>query len=95
MVWQRDNQFCRTRNGEAGGVQEGLPVYYLNHSNRPVRTRMPGGVGGAQLIMAAPYADCLCQQAKMSRLPHYLFRGEARVVEGFSKSVAMAESIFR
>ena len=57
MVWQRDNQFCRTRNGEAGGVQEGLPVYYLNHSNRPVRTRMPGGVGGAQLIMAAPYPD--------------------------------------
>ncbi|MCK6413665.1 MAG: hypothetical protein L6Q55_14770, partial [Azonexus sp.] len=46
-----------TRNGEARGVQEGLPVYYLNHSNRPVRTRMPGGVGGAQLIMAAPYPD--------------------------------------
>ena len=32
-------------------------MYYLNHSNRPVRTRMPGGVGGAQLIMAAPYPD--------------------------------------
>ena len=38
---------------------------------------------------------CLCQQAKMSRLSHYLFRDEARLVEGFSKSVAMAESIFR
>ena len=30
----------------------------LNFSNRPVRTRMPGGVAGAQSVMAAPYADC-------------------------------------
>jgi len=30
----------------------------LKLSNRPVRTRMPGGVAGAQSIMAAPYADC-------------------------------------
>ena len=30
----------------------------LNVSNRPVRTGMPGGVAGAQPIMAAPYADC-------------------------------------
>ncbi len=29
----------------------------LNFSNRPVRTRMPGGVAGAQPLMAAPYAD--------------------------------------
>ena len=29
----------------------------LNFSNRPVRTRMPGGVAGAQSIMAAPCAD--------------------------------------
>jgi hypothetical protein len=29
----------------------------LNLSNRPVRTRMPGGVAGAQSIMIAPYAD--------------------------------------
>ena len=57
MVWQRDNQFCRTRIGETGNVQEGLPAYYLNRSNRPVRTRMPGGVGGAQSLMAAPYPD--------------------------------------
>jgi hypothetical protein len=28
----------------------------LNFSNRPVRTRMPGGVAGEQLT-AAPYAD--------------------------------------
>ena len=29
----------------------------LNDSNRPVRTRMPGGVAGAQFIRTAPYAD--------------------------------------
>ncbi|MBK9439918.1 MAG: hypothetical protein IPN53_00865 [Comamonadaceae bacterium] len=29
----------------------------LNFSNRPVRTRMPGGVAGAQSEMAASYAD--------------------------------------
>ena len=68
MVWQRDNQFCRTRNGEARGVQEGLPEYHLNHSNRPVRTRMPGGVGGAQSIMAAPYPDAMSQNCVESEL---------------------------
>jgi hypothetical protein len=51
MVWQRDNQSCRTRIGETGSAQEGLPAYYLNHSNRPVRTRMPGGVGGAGQVI--------------------------------------------
>jgi hypothetical protein len=29
----------------------------LNLSNRPVRTRMPGGVAGARPVKAAPYAD--------------------------------------
>ena len=29
----------------------------LKLSNRPVRTRMPGGVAGVQPITAAPYAD--------------------------------------
>ena len=29
----------------------------LKLSNRPVRTRMPGGVAGVQPRMAAPYAD--------------------------------------
>ena len=29
----------------------------LNYFNRPVRTRMPGGVGGARSILAAPYPD--------------------------------------
>jgi hypothetical protein len=31
----------------------------LNLSNRPVRTRMPGGVAGERPMKAAPYADCL------------------------------------
>ena len=29
----------------------------LNSSNRPVRTRMPGGVAGERSITIAPYAD--------------------------------------
>jgi hypothetical protein len=29
----------------------------FNFTNRPVRTRMPGGVAGVQSMMAAPYAD--------------------------------------
>ena len=31
----------------------------LKLSNRPVRTRMPGGVAGVPPIMEAPYADLL------------------------------------
>ena len=29
----------------------------LNYFNRPVRTRMPGGVGGVRSAMSAPYPD--------------------------------------
>ncbi|WP_223462445.1 hypothetical protein, partial [Pseudomonas sp. A-R-26] len=29
----------------------------LNPSNRPVRTRMPGGVAGVRSMKAVPYAD--------------------------------------
>jgi len=29
----------------------------LKLSNRPVRTRMPGGVAGVAAMIAAPYAD--------------------------------------
>ena len=29
----------------------------LNHSNRPVRTRMPGGVGGVAGVTRSPYPD--------------------------------------
>ncbi|MDB5747010.1 MAG: Retron-type reverse transcriptase, partial [Massilia sp.] len=31
----------------------------LNYSNRPVRTRMPGGVGGASQHADCPYPDAL------------------------------------
>ena len=30
----------------------------LNRFNRPVRTRMPGGVGGVQSFGTGPYPDC-------------------------------------
>ena len=36
----------------------------LNFSNRPVRTRMPGGLAGAQSMMTAPYADLFGLAAK-------------------------------
>ena len=35
----------------------------LKLSNRPVRTRMPGGVAGAPPTMEAPYADCMCRNS--------------------------------
>lgn len=34
-----------------------LPAYYLSHANHPVRTSMPGGLGRAQPLTAAPYPD--------------------------------------
>ena len=34
----------------------------LKLSNRPVRTRMPGGVVGVQPVKAAPYADRVAWQ---------------------------------
>ena len=40
----------------------------LNFSNRPVRTRMPGGVAGAQSMMTAPYAD-LMNLTNLTNLP--------------------------
>ena len=36
---------------------EATPFGDLNCFNRPVRTRMPGDVGGEQPIMGAPYPD--------------------------------------
>ena len=44
----------------------------LNYSNRPVRTRMPGGVAGVQQTFAAPYADL-----------RYLIKGRARNRQGW------------
>ena len=34
-----------------------LDSHDLNFSNRPVRTRMPGGVGGVRSAMIGPYPD--------------------------------------
>jgi len=35
-----------------------FPAYAdLNFSNRPVRTRMPGGVGGVRSSLTGPYPD--------------------------------------
>ncbi|WP_222853160.1 hypothetical protein, partial [Massilia genomosp. 1] len=46
-----------------------LASHNLNYSNRPVRTRMPGGVAGEQLYLAAPYADVwTCCAADCARL---------------------------
>ena len=44
----------------------------LKLSNRPVRTRMPGGVAGAPPIMEAPYADAVlvCRRCAHRLLPH-------------------------
>lgn len=46
---------CLRWRGPTGWVY--LDSADLNFSNRPVRTRMPGGVAGAQFIRTAPYAD--------------------------------------
>jgi hypothetical protein len=36
----------------------------LNYSNRPVRTRMPGGVGGDRPATGRPYPDCPAAAAR-------------------------------
>ncbi len=38
----------------------------LNFSNRPVRTRMPGGVGGVGQRSDCPYPDSLPREAIQS-----------------------------
>jgi hypothetical protein len=37
-----------------------LDSHNLNFSNRPVRTRTPGGVAGVSPITGTPYADGGC-----------------------------------
>jgi hypothetical protein len=45
---------CRSRTS----IGSASPVSHdLNCSNRPVRTRMPGGVGGVRSTMISPYPD--------------------------------------
>jgi len=45
-------------------VSRGSPD--LNLSNRPVRTRTPGGVGGVRSEMTGPYPDCAPSMGKRS-----------------------------
>ena len=52
---------------EAAGPRQDTKSTGLNFSNRPVRTRMPGGVAGAQSMMTAPYADL--KQSRFNRRP--------------------------
>ncbi|MGH8854657.1 MAG: hypothetical protein ACREWI_10305, partial [Telluria sp.] len=48
----------------------------LNHSNRPVRTRMPGGVGGANQHADCPYPVSPRQQIKYFRTDFPRFFGK-------------------
>ena len=50
-------QATATAGGETATDWEFLVCHNLKLSNRPVRTRMPGGVAGAPPTMEAPYAD--------------------------------------
>jgi hypothetical protein len=45
--WQRETE---SGGSEISNLRRRAGIYsaYLNYSNRPVRTRMPGGVGGAR-----------------------------------------------
>ncbi len=57
--WSRNSdQLLKTVLTIAYFDQMGVPdCPDLKLSNRPVRTRMPGGVAGEPPIMQAPYAD--------------------------------------
>ena len=53
------NQTRRIRDKQLQAGRSDLRLCFdLNYSNRPVRTRMPGGVGGERSgILTAPYPD--------------------------------------
>jgi hypothetical protein len=44
----------------------------LNVTNRPVRTRMPGGVGGEAGMIRLPYPDFEFDFALISENSHYI-----------------------
>jgi len=43
-------------------------AHVLNYINRPVRTRMPGGVGGVRSIRIGPYPDCAPSMGALLRV---------------------------
>ena len=51
----------QVKANKGAAAVDGLDIEQTAHdlklSNRPVRTRMPGGVAGAPPLMEAPYAD--------------------------------------
>ena len=52
------NRIGRTRNKQPQeACRDFLKCADLNYSNRPVRTRMPGGVGGVGQFSGRPYPD--------------------------------------
>jgi hypothetical protein len=54
-----ENPSGRVENKQTQVVRRGnLKRSVLNDSNRPVRTRMPGGVGGTVRLADRPYPDC-------------------------------------
>ena len=56
---QRASRRVKANKGAAGvdGLDIEQTAHDLKLSNRPVRTRMPGGVAGVPPMMEAPYAD--------------------------------------
>jgi hypothetical protein len=54
--------FCAYFCGEDATNSACPDAHDLNFSNRTVRIRMPSGVAGAQLMMAAPYADIFAKK---------------------------------
>ena len=52
------NQIRQIRDQQLQAVRRALLLQSdLNYFNRPVRTRMPGGVGGVRSVMTGPYPD--------------------------------------
>ena len=54
---QRETGIAESTPATSGTGSRQLELGDLNCSNRPVRTRMPGGVGGVRSAMIGPYTD--------------------------------------
>jgi hypothetical protein len=53
-----ETSFTEPDTGDLGVGSEWHKPGDLNYSNRPVRTRMAGGVAGSPSYTGYPYADC-------------------------------------